>query len=883
MSDNPTCPQFPARPPHGGAPFIIPPVPCRTPELPVFSVNGRRPDRYGDISLFPDFDPEDVYSKASANARFALKSEMSVASGATSDRTVVTLRNGLSATVLSAHQPLDAYVNTAEYDSANHKLLLKHDSAVRAEIDMSVFINSGMISTVEVSGGDLVIVFNTEEGTKTIQVPLVDIFNPEDYYTKTAADAKFVPKVDGKGLSANDYTADEKTKLAGIAAGAQVNAINTVRVNGTALLPDADKAVDVSVPAVVMPSTSQSASGKAADAKAAGDALVPMLLAQYYPDGDVADAADLTGGLQYTFDGSARTAAVKPFSVDRNGASNNSSAPGRVVIPPFVDETGNPYVIDDGTKFRVTGIAGGDQPLSDNSVLTSVVAPTTVVNLGGFAFCQCVSLVSVSLPAVTGDIPMQTFYRCTALVSASIPLAKSIGYLAFGHCTSLKSADFPAVTGVGMNAFSSCSSLGSVSLPAAVSLNQNAFSSCTSLKSVYAPSVTGLGYGTFASSTSIEYVDFGSVPRTTVPTLDRYVLYGVPTSCKLIVPDAQYDAWIAASGWSDLYAAGYRFLKHSEWEYVRRYELDLVVHGLELIASDWTSGGAYVVSDVVKYDGTYYYAIDDVASSIVAPSGDTAHWVSLTRLADLAKMFMPLAGGELQGAVYFGGAGQLRIKEGNVSGIPVVDDNADLSSYLKPDGSPYATLFKIAPTFVSSPVCAYNALRVYNGVLYRCINVDGHTGAWNSADFAPATVEDVLSVFRAVIEGKADAGSVYYAQGAQSVQNDTVVLSGRSFNWVDATSYDDGDTLEVVLPQVSGVAEGKVADVLLRIDTGASVPELSFSVMTDSFVPAGANWAALEANSHNILTFTSCGTVSVGAATKRLWLAGRVSSPVEGA
>lgn len=58
---------------------------------------------------------------------------------------------------------------------------------------------------------------------------------------------KKVDKVEGKGLSTNDYTTDEKTKLEGIASGAQTNVIETVKVNGVALTP-ADKAVDVTVP-----------------------------------------------------------------------------------------------------------------------------------------------------------------------------------------------------------------------------------------------------------------------------------------------------------------------------------------------------------------------------------------------------------------------------------------------------------------------------------------------------------------------------------------------------------------------------------------------------------------------------------------------------------
>lgn len=66
---------------------------------------------------------------------------------------------------------------------------------------------------------------------------------------KTKAElAKKVDKVSGKELSTNDYTTAEKNKLAGIASGAQVNAITTVMVNGTALTPDVSKAVNVTTP-----------------------------------------------------------------------------------------------------------------------------------------------------------------------------------------------------------------------------------------------------------------------------------------------------------------------------------------------------------------------------------------------------------------------------------------------------------------------------------------------------------------------------------------------------------------------------------------------------------------------------------------------------------
>jgi hypothetical protein len=62
-----------------------------------------------------------------------------------------------------------------------------------------------------------------------------------------ALDGK-VDAVEGKGLSTEDYTTEEKEKLDGIEAGAEANRVATVKVNGAALTPDADRAVDVEVP-----------------------------------------------------------------------------------------------------------------------------------------------------------------------------------------------------------------------------------------------------------------------------------------------------------------------------------------------------------------------------------------------------------------------------------------------------------------------------------------------------------------------------------------------------------------------------------------------------------------------------------------------------------
>lgn len=78
---------------------------------------------------------------------------------------------------------------------------------------------------------------------------------------------KKVDKVEGKGLSTNDYTTDEKTKLEGIAPDAQVNVIEIVKVNGVALTPT-DKAVDVTVPTGALASKDQVTETDLADALA---------------------------------------------------------------------------------------------------------------------------------------------------------------------------------------------------------------------------------------------------------------------------------------------------------------------------------------------------------------------------------------------------------------------------------------------------------------------------------------------------------------------------------------------------------------------------------------------------------------------------------------
>lgn len=117
-----------------------------------------------------------------------------------------------------------------------------------------------LIGTTQVNLSGYVPTSRTVNGhalTANITLVASDI---SDVYSKTETNNLLngkVDKVTGKGLSTNDFTTAEKNKLGGIATGAQVNVIETVKVNGTAQTPSS-KAVNITVPTKVSDLTNDS-------------------------------------------------------------------------------------------------------------------------------------------------------------------------------------------------------------------------------------------------------------------------------------------------------------------------------------------------------------------------------------------------------------------------------------------------------------------------------------------------------------------------------------------------------------------------------------------------------------------------------------------------
>ena len=116
-----------------------------------------------------------------------------------------TIREGATAGS-TAVQPesLASLVNTGTYNSVSKKIELKHDNTILAEIDATAFIKDGMVNSVVIENGYIVITFNTDAGKEPISIPLTDIFNPANYYTKTQVDMALSGKASTQELSGKE-------------------------------------------------------------------------------------------------------------------------------------------------------------------------------------------------------------------------------------------------------------------------------------------------------------------------------------------------------------------------------------------------------------------------------------------------------------------------------------------------------------------------------------------------------------------------------------------------------------------------------------------------------------------------------------------------------
>lgn len=137
-------------------------------------------------------------------------------------------------------------------------------------------------------------------------------------------------------------------------------------------------------------------------------------------------------GLQYYRDFTESSSTVKIIGYDSSIES--------VTVPSAID--GIDVVMIDSSAF------------AGNSVVKTVVLPSTVTKICTEAFAECTSLVSVEMPGVV-TINDNAFYKCTSLKNATVTDSLvTIGAKVFAHCTLFEKFYFgDGINSIGDNAF----------------------------------------------------------------------------------------------------------------------------------------------------------------------------------------------------------------------------------------------------------------------------------------------------------------------------------------------------------------------------------------------------------------------------------------------
>ena len=144
------------------------------------------------------------------------------------------------------------------------------------------------------------------------------------------------------------------------------------------------------------------------------------------------------------------------------------------------------------------GIKFGDQDANpiyvsrnlfiNNEEPKDLVIPSEVDSIYSYAFCNCQSIVSVTIGENVKSIGDFAFSICSSLESVSIPESvTSIGYGAFADCYSLNTVKMGNnVTSIDFYAFKNCYSLTSITIPEKLTyIGKEAFMDCVNLYSVY--------------------------------------------------------------------------------------------------------------------------------------------------------------------------------------------------------------------------------------------------------------------------------------------------------------------------------------------------------------------------------------------------------------
>lgn len=181
----------------------------------------------------------DSLAQAIASEGYQTASDVQTAIAGKADTTAVTQAISDAVSGKANTTDLAPLFGAVEYDSVTHRINFKHEStgSTLAFIDASPFLVDGFLDSVEIQTIEgaqyLVFTWNSDSGKQTTtNIPLGDIFNPSNYYTKAEVDTALL----GKANTATTYTKTEVDTALGGKQDTLVSATNIKTINGQSIL-----------------------------------------------------------------------------------------------------------------------------------------------------------------------------------------------------------------------------------------------------------------------------------------------------------------------------------------------------------------------------------------------------------------------------------------------------------------------------------------------------------------------------------------------------------------------------------------------------------------------------------------------------------------------